>query len=407
MPSLSSPSRRLPSLATLMFLAMGFGAGLGALLGERAAAGAFLGDIFIRLLILAAVPLLFLNLVSALGSAGAGGKVSAVAWRFGAYAVLTTAGAGLAGFALVSLFEPGVGMASVLGGSSASSDAPPAAFDGLEFLRGLAPESVFGVFVERRVAAVVVLALLLGAALRTLEEGSRGEILRFVTAATALFRRLTEGVLWFGPIGVAALAAQAVGEYGSAVFGPLGRYIGAIWAADLALLLAHLALVRILARRPAIEFLRRTSTAWMTAVTTCSSLASLSASLETAGRIGLPRSVYSFTLPLGAQLNKDGSAVMLGGMFLFTVQALGGDFGFGDLAAALALAVLVTLALPGVANGGVVGQMLLVGAFGFPPSLVLLVAGVYRLVDMPMTALNIFGDLVGTTVVAKRLRRAE
>lgn len=406
MPSRASLLRRLPSLATLMFLAMGVGAGLGALLGERATAGAFLGDIFIRLLILAAVPLLFLNLVSALGSAGAGAKVSSVAWRFGAYAVLTTVGAVLAGFALVFLFEPGAGMAAVLGGASASSEAPPA-FDGLEFLRALAPESVFGVFVERRVAAVVVLALLLGAALRTLEEGSRGEILRFVTAATALFRRLTEGVLWFGPIGVAALAAAAVGEYGSAVFGPLGRYIGAIWAADLVLLLAGLALVRALARRPAIEFLRRTSTAWMTAVTTCSSLASLSASLETAGRIGLPRSVYSFTLPLGAQLNKDGSAVMLGGMFLFTVQALGGEVGFGDLAAALALAVLITLALPGVANGGVVGQMLLVGAFGFPPSLVLLVAGVYRLVDMPMTALNIFGDLVGTAVVAKRLRRAE
>lgn len=396
----------MPSLATLMFAAMGVGAGLGALLGERAAAGAFLGDIFIRLLILAAVPLLFLNLVSALGSAGAGGGISAVAWRFGAFAVLTTAGAGLAGFALVSLFEPGAGMAAVLGGESASSE-PPAAFDGPEFLRSLVPESVFGVFVERRVAAVVALALFLGAALRTLEEGPRGEILRFVNAATALFRRLTEGVLWFGPVGVAALAAAAVGEYGGAVFGPLGRYIAAIWAADLAVLLAHLVWIRALARRPAIGFVRRASTAWMTAATTCSSLASLSASLETAGRIGLPRSVYSFTLPLGAQLNKDGSAVMLGGMFLFTAQSSGADFGFGDLAAVLALAVLITFALPGVVNGGVVGQMLLVGAFGLPPSLVLLVAGVYRLVDMPMTALNIFGDLVGTTVVAKRLGRAE
>ena len=398
----SSPKRRLPSLGSVMLVSMGVGAALGALLQERAAAGAFLGDLFIRLLILAGVPLLFLNLVGALGAARPAGRLSALTLWIGGWFGLTTLAGSLAGLASVALFRPGEGMDLVL--SEGAGEAAAGALPGFaEFLTGLVPESVFGAFVEGQIFSVVVLALMLGAAVRALDAERRAEVLRFVDAGNALFRRLTTGVLWFGPIGTAALVAASVGEYGAAVFGPLGRYIAAVWAGHLAILATYFLTLRLLARRNPLDFFRRAATAWTTAASTCSSLASLSASLEAGGRIGLPRSVYSFTLPLGAQLNKDGSAVMLCGVVLFTAQALGEPLSFGQLATIAVLGTFLTIALPGVVNGGVVAQTLLVSSFGFPVELVLLMAGVYRLVDIGMTTVNITGDLVATAVVAERV----
>lgn len=402
MPSSPTPSvRRRPSLGSLMLVSMGVGAVFGALVGERAAAGAFLGDIFIRLLILAGVPLLFLNLVSALGAARPAGKLSALTLWIGVWFGLTTMAASLVGLGSVSFFRPGEGMGLVL--SDSAGEAPPAPPDAAEFLTGLIPESVFGAFVEGQIFSVVVLALMLGAAVRVLEPDRRAEVLRFVDAGNALFRRLTTGALWFGPIGTAALVAASVGEYGAAVFGPLGRYIVAVWVGHLAIVGSYFLTLRFLARRNPFDFFRRAATAWTTAASTCSSLASLSASLEAGGRIGLPRSAYSFTLPLGAQLNKDGSAVMLCGVVLFTAQALGEPLSLVQLATIAVLGTFLTIALPGVVNGGVVAQTLLVSSFGFPVELVLLMAGVYRLVDIGMTTVNITGDLVATAVVSERL----
>ena len=402
MPPPTASRFRLPSLGSVMLLSMGVGALLGALLEERAVAGAFLGDLFIRLLILAGVPLLFLNLVSALGAARPAGRLSRLTLWVGGWFGLTTLVGSLVGIGSVALFRPGEEMELVLSEGGAGAAGEAALPRVTELLTGLVPESVFGAFVEGQILSVVVLALMLGAAVRALDGERRAEVLRFVDAGNALFRRLTTGVLWFGPVGTAALVAASVGEYGAAVFGPLGWYIAAVWVGHLAILATYFLVLRLLARRNPLDFFRRTATAWTTAASTCSSLASLSASLEAGGRIGLPRPVYSFTLPLGAQLNKDGSAVMLCGVVLFTAQAQEVSLSFGQLATVAVLGTLLTVALPGVVNGGVVAQTLLVSSFGFPVELVLLMAGVYRLVDIGMTTVNITGDLVATAVVAER-----
>ena len=404
LPPPSSPKRRLPSVGSLMLIGMGVGAALGALLGERAAAGAFLGDLFIRLLMLAGVPLLFLNLVGAVGVARPAGRLSALTLWVGGWFGLTTLAGSLTGLASVALFRPGEGLEGVLPAGGAEAEAGAAALPGaVEFLTDLVPESVFGAFVEGRIFSVVALALLLGGAVRALEAGPRAEVLRFVDAGNALFRRLISGVLWFGPIGTAALVAASVGEYGAALFEPLGRYVVAVGAGHLAILSTYCLTLRLLARWNPFHFFRRAAIAWTTAVATSGSLATLPASLKAGERLGLPRSVYSFTLPLGAQLNKDGSGAVLCGVVLFAAQAFGEPLSLGQLATVVALGTLLTVALPGVVNGGIVAETFMLGSFGFPPGLVLLLAGVYRLVDISMTVVNISGDLVATAVITERM----
>lgn len=391
-------SRRLPSLGNLMLLGMGVGVALGLVFGEDAAGAAFLGDIFIRLLTLVAVPLVFFNLISALASSGASGGVSRLMVRIGTFFLVTTVAAQLISLAVIGLMQPGAGLAS----AAESGGEVPAATPGFrDFLFTLVPDNALGIFVDGRITAVVVLGLMVGFAAWGLDAERRADVVRFFASGTALLRQLVAGVLWFGPVGVAALAAAAVGEYGSSVFGPLGVYIAAVWVADAAIFGLYFAALHFLAATSPLSFVRRTATVWTTTVSTCSSLASLGASLNAAEKMGLPRSTYALTLPLGAQFNKDGSAVLLAGIVLFTAQATGVSFGAGELLLVIAMGALFSAAAPGVPNGGLVNQFLLLRAFGLPVEIGVLVAGIYRLVDMPTTTANIMGDLVGTMVVTR------
>lgn len=393
-------ARRLPSLGNLMLIGMGVGVVAGIVFGESATRAAFLGDIFIRLLTLVAVPLVFFNLIAALASSGASGGVSRLMLRIGAFFLVTTVAAHLISLSVIGLLRPGSGLASAVG---AGAEGGPTTVPGFrDFLFALVPDNAFGVFVDDRVTAVVVLGLMVGFAAWGLEAERRADVARFFASGTALLRQLVAGVLWFGPIGVAALAAASVGEYGSSIFGPLGVYIGAVWIADAAIFVLYFLVLRFLAGTSPLSFLRRTATVWTTTISTCSSLASLGASLNAAEKMGLPRSTYALTLPLGAQFNKDGSAVLLSGIVLFTAQAVGVSFGAGEILIVIALGVLLSAAAPGVPNGGLVNQFLLLSAFGLPVEIGVLVAGIYRLVDMPTTTANIMGDLVGTMVVTRR-----
>ena len=393
-------ARRLPSLGNLMLIGMGVGVAFGIVLGENATRAAFLGDIFIRLLTLVAVPLVFFNLIAALASSGASGGVSRLMLRIGGFFLVTTVAAHLISLSVIGVLRPGSGLASAVG---AGAEGGPTAVPGFrDFLFALVPDNALGVFVDDRVTAVVVLGLMVGFAAWGLDGERRADVARFFASGTALLRQLVGGVLWFGPLGVAALAAASVGEYGSSIFGPLGVYIGAVWIADVAIFALYFAVLRFLARTSPLSFLRRTATVWTTTISTCSSLASLGASLNAAEKMGLPRSTYALTLPLGAQFNKDGSAVLLSGIVLFTAQAVGVSFGAGEILIVIALGVLLSAAAPGVPNGGLVNQFLLLRAFGLPVEIGVLVAGIYRLVDMPTTTANIMGDLVGTMVVTRK-----
>ena len=393
-------ARRLPSLGNLMLIGMGVGVAFGIVLGESATRAAFLGDIFIRLLTLVAVPLVFFNLIAALASSGASGGVSRLMLRIGGFFLVTTVAAHLISLSVIGVLRPGSGLAAAVG---AGAEGGPTAVPGFrDFLFALVPDNALGVFVDDRVTAVVVLGLMVGFAAWGLDGERRADVARFFASGTALLRQLVGGVLWFGPLGVAALAAASVGEYGSSIFGPLGVYIGAVWIADVAIFALYFAVLRFLAGTSPLSFLRRTATVWTTTISTCSSLASLGASLNAAEKMGLPRSTYALTLPLGAQFNKDGSAVLLSGIVLFTAQAVGVSFGAGEILIVIALGVLLSAAAPGVPNGGLVNQFLLLRAFGLPVEIGVLVAGIYRLVDMPTTTANIMGDLVGTMVVARK-----
>jgi Na+/H+-dicarboxylate symporter len=220
-----------------------------------------------------------------------------------------------------------------------------------------------------------------------------------------LLRRLVDLILVGAPVGIGALMAVTVGRYGAALLGPMTRFLLGVYAAQLLVFLGYMTLLRLFTDRRPARFLKDTGALWATTAATTSSLASLSVSLETAERIGLPRSIYAFTLPLGAQLNKDGTSVMLGAVLLFTAQAAGVEFTAASLVSIVLVGLLLSEGSGGIPGGGFVIALIYVQAFNLPIEVAAIVGGIYRLVDMGNTTVNVMGDLVGTSLVAQSERR--
>ena len=428
---------RRPTQGTRILIGMLAGAVLGVTMGERVAVLEPVGDLFINLLILAAVPLVFFNLLAGLTALSDTRTLGRLAGKTLGYYLTTDVIALALGLGAAALLRPGDGMqltepvagATGAGGAAGAvplgvggagpvgevpvgevpvGEVPVGEVPGIaEVLLGMIPTNVFRAFSDGNVVQVVVLALALGVATMALRDGPRDRLATAFEDLATLFRRLVHMILWTAPVGIGALIAVTVGRYGADLLGPLARFLAGLWIAQLVIVAGYMTLLRLFSDHRPGSFLRGTGSLWATTAATTSSLASLSVGIETARRLGLPRRVYSFTLPLGAQLNKDGTSAMLGAILIFTAQAAGVTFTAADFVTILLLGLLLSEGSGGIPGGGLVIALIYVQAFNLPIEVAAIVGGIYRVVDIGNTTVNIMGDMVGTTLVARSEARRE
>ncbi len=380
-----------------ILLGMGVGAALGGVLGERVAPLQPIGDVFIRLLMMVALPLVAFNLLAGLTTLTDVRGFGRVAGKLFAYFAATTAVAVLLGMAAMAILTPGAGMSAY--GTVTRDVGPPPTVVGI--LVDLIPANPFAALVQGNVTQVVVASVLLGVAALHLPDRPRLLLTTLFADLAALFRRLVDMILVVAPWGIGALMAVAVGRYGPLLFGPMARFVVGVWGAQLVMVGLYMLLLVLLSDWRPLAFLRASWPVWATTVATTSSLASLTVSLEAAETMRFPRPLYSFALPLGAQINKDGTAIMLMGVLLFTAQAAGVPLTPGELVTGLTMGFVLSVGSGGIPGGGFVVALILVRAFGLPLELAAIVGGIYRLVDMGNTTVNVMGDLVGTAILAR------
>jgi len=395
--------RRL-SLGVKILIFMVLGVVVGIVVGERATIVQPVGDLFIRLLMMAVIPLVFFNLLAGITSLTDVGALGRLGGKIILYYMLTTTVALVIGLVVMHLLQPGVGM-QLAGQVEESFGEVPSVTD--VFL-GLIPENPFEAFASGNVAQVVVFAIFLGVVTLLLPQQSRELLQNAYGVLAELFRKLVGVIMYFGPIGIGALTASTVGEYGAVIFGPLAVFIGGVWGGQAIMVVFYMILLALFTRYTPGEFLKKTGPLYATTAATCSSLASLAVSLDVAEqRMRLPRSVYTFTLPLGAQLNKDGTAIMLAGVLLFTAQAAGVEFTVASQITILLVGLILSNGSGGIPGGGLVIALIFVQAFNLPLEIAAIVGGIYRLIDMGSTTINCMGDMVGTTLVAHSEQRRE
>ena len=387
--------------ALLNFLSSGnlLSAGLLSWLDQYLVNGLFdtVGQIFVRSLKLLVVPLVFVSLICGVSALGNNSRMGAVASKTVALYMTTTAVAIALAIFVAVIVQPGVGIDLALATEFVAKEAPPLKTT----IINIFPSNPIQSMAEGNILQVIVFSLLMGFAIS--KSGEQGErVATFFNDVNEVIMKMVMFLMNLAPYGIFCLLAKLFAGVGIAMILSLAKYFFTVFF----VLLVHSFgvysfILKSFTGLSVRTFLSKMRSALMFGFSTASSGATLPVTLRTVEkRLGVNNSVASFTVPLGATINMDGTAIMQGVATVFIAQAynigLGLD-GYLTVVLTATLASIGTAAVPGV---GLVMLVMVLNQVGLPVEGIGLIIGVDRLLDMTRTATNITGDAMVTTVVA-------
>jgi Na+/H+-dicarboxylate symporter len=370
------------------------------------------GDVFVRLLKMIVMPVVFFTLVVGAASISPA-RLGRVGAKIVVYYLLTSAFAVTLGLAFGNIFHPGMGLHLAAGEAAGKELAKPSVVD---TFMNIIPTNPFAALAEGAVLPTIFFAIIFGIGISYLLaspnqriRGSASTLLSVCDGAAEVMYKIVHGVLQYAPIGVFALIAVVFGEQGAKAFGPLGRVTLTVYLALAAHLFIVYGVLLSTFRFNLFGFVGRAKEAMITAFVTRSSSGTLPVTMECAEEnMGVSRSVFSFTLPLGATINMDGTAIYQGVCALFVAFAVGVHLGFAQQMTVVITAVLASIGTAGVPGAGAIMLLLVLNSVGLsvdpgtPVAMAYaMILGIDALLDMGRTSLNVTGDLAGTVIVAK------
>jgi len=371
-----------------------------------------LGDLFVRLLKMLVMPIILASLVVGAASISPA-RLGRVGVKIVLYYLVTSAFAVFIGLIMANLFKPGLGLELGTGEGKAIEATAPSLVD---TLLNIVPKNPFGALSSGAVLPTIFFAIILGIALSYLMTSENERIRNSATTLYNAFDGLAEamykivrGVMQYAPIGVFALIAYIMAVYGPKVVGPLAKVTFAVY---LGLIIQIVVVYGILLKvfgLDLIKFLNKAKDAMITAFVTRSSSGTLPVTMRVAEEnMGAPRSIYSFTLPLGATINMDGTALYQGVCAMFIAFAIGQPLPFSQQLVIVLTAVLASIGTAGVPGAGAIMLAMVLESVGLslePGTAVALayamILGIDAILDMGRTMVNVTGDLAGTTIVTK------
>lgn len=389
------------SLATKTFIGFGLGIVIGLVFGEKATIVKPLGTIFLNMIKMIVVPMVFFSITAGVASLGDLKKLRNIGVKVvGLYALTSALCVGL-GLIMANIINPGKGfdLTALSQSTDYEAQAMPSIID---TLIDMFPSNIFTSFTNTNMLQIIVFSVFLGVALIMMgKEGER--LLAGVQSCANAMYKITAIVMEFSPIGVCALLADSVGAYGLKIFGPLGKLILTVYASDVILvLLMYIPMVALLAKFPVKKWLQGIWKVWVVTASTTSSSGSLPITTSvTNDEFGVSSELSSFSLPLGATINMNGGCIYYAAAIVMTAQIYGMNLTPSALVNIIISTVLVAMGCPGVPGGAIIMTTILLTNMGLPLEIVGLIAGIFRLIDMANTTVNVTGDVVTTMVVAR------
>lgn len=356
------------------------------------------GQIFVRSLKLLVVPMVFVSLVLGSASLGTSARMGPMAAKtIGLYLVTTCLAITLA-LVLATIIQPGGGMEKAAPVEYVAKEAPSLK----DVVINMFPTNPVDAMAQGSMLQLIIFSILLGVALARVGEVGQ-PVQRFFESLNEIIMKMVLMLMHLAPYGVFALLVKVFATEGLGAIADLARYFFTVVLA----LLLHASLVyggclSFLSGLNPLRFLRNIRPAILFGFSTASSNATLPVTMEVAkDRLGIHRSVGSFTLPLGATINMDGTAIMQGVATVFIAQVYGVDLGMSEFIQVILTATLASIGTAGVPGVGLIMLSMVLGQAGLPVEGIALIIGVDRLLDMMRTAVNITGDSMVATVVAK------
>lgn len=357
------------------------------------------GQGFIRLMQMLVVPLVFCSLVCgsmAIGDTKTLGKVGVKTILF---YIATTAVAVSIAMSTAFIINPGLGldMDAIQVSEVSQAAASPSIAD---TLLNIIPKNPINAMANGDMLPIIVFALFVGVMLAKL--GTKVDtVANFFSQFNDVMMEMTNTVMKIAPLGVFCLISRTFATVGFAAFLPMLKYMGSV---VLALLIQCFGVYQIMlfvfTKLNPVKFIKKFLPVMGFAFSTATSNATIPMSIDTlTKKMGVSKQISSFTIPLGATINMDGTSIMQGVAVVFIAQAFGIELTLGNLLTVILTATIASIGTAGVPSVGLVTLAMVLTSVGLPTEGIALIMGIDRILDMLRTAVNITGDAVCTTIV--------
>lgn len=360
------------------------------------------GQGFIRFMQFLVVPLIMSSLVCGSLSIGEGKTLGKVGIRVIAFYFFTTAVAIVVAILVAFVVNPGTGLDMEYIQEETLND-------GIEKVRfadtilNFIPSNIFASLSEGTILQIIVFALFLGIVL-----AKTGRETQMISKAFIQFNvimmEMTLIIMKFAPVGVFCLIARTFANTGFGAIKPLTKYVVAVFIAlAIQCFIVYLGLLKAFTGLSPVIFIRKFISVMEFAFSTASSNSTIPMSIEVLEeKMGVNNEISSFTVPLGATINMDGTAIMQGVAVVFVSQAFNISLKPEDYLTVIGTAILASIGTAGIPSVGLISLTMVFGAVNLPVEGIAMIMGIDRIIDMARTAVNVTGDAVCTTIVASQ-----
>lgn len=360
------------------------------------------GNGFIRLMKMLVVPMVFCSLVCGVSSMSDQTSFGKIGIKSIVFYLCTTAIAVAIAIGIALIVNPGSGldMSSI---SVEKQSINTGTVSIADTLLNIIPNNPFEALSSGNMLQIIFFAMLVGYLI--VKMGKKGErVGNTMQLCNDFMMSMTELVMLFAPIGVFCMIARTFVGLGYEGFLPLLKYMGTVLGGLLVhCVVIYMLMLFVFARLNPVRFLKKIFPVMAFAFSTSSSNAVIPMNIDTLEeKMGVNRKISSFTIPLGATINMDGTAIMQGVAVVFAAQAYGIDIGVSGYLTVILSATLASIGTAGVPSVGLITLSMVFASVGLPVEAIAIIMGVDRVLDMVRTAVNITGDAVCTTIVASQ-----
>lgn len=367
----------------------------------------WIGDIFLRALNMIIVPLIFCSITTGVASVGSSGNLGRLGIKTMGFYLLSSFAAIVTGLCLVNIFKPGVGadlgFIEPVEGIAAASDS----FS--QTLIKIIPTNIIEALAQGQMLSIIFFSILFGFFLTRISEKPQKLIADVFNGILEVIMRITMFIIRFTPLGIFSITAKVIaqqvinGNGIDEIIARLGLYMVTVLAGIFFHFFITLSLaLKFLGKVNPMKHFRNMATPILTAFSTSSSNATLPLSMEAVeNNDGVSNKIASFTLPLGATINMNGTALYECVAVIFIAQAYGIDLSFGQQMIVVFTSLLAAIGSAGIPMAGLVMMAVVLKAVGLPLEGIGLLLAVDRILDMFRTTLNVYGDTCGAAIIAK------
>ena len=357
------------------------------------------GNLFIKLMKMLVVPLVFFSIVVGVASISDVRTIGSIGGTTILIYLITTAIAVTIALEIGIIIQPGLGLN--MGGITETANLTVNQTM-TDTILNIIPDNPFSSLANGDMLPVIIFGLLIGIILAKLKEKAE-TFNKIFTEGNRIMMEMTSIVMKFAPIGVFCLMAKTFGSLGFDGIIPLTKYIICVLIGlAIQAFIVYPSLLVIFTRLNPIKFFKRFISVMFFAFSSSTSNATIPLNLDKLSEMGVSRDVSSFTIPLGATINMDGTAIMQGVAVMFAAQAYGIDLGTSALLTVIFTAVMASVGTAGVPSVGLVTLTMVFNSVGLPVQAIGIIFGIDHILDMVRTAVNVTGDAICTIIVSFR-----